>query len=262
MGTPLTDGINALTAYANEVTGASDTTLSDAVGRLCEGYGGGDAVNYLNYATGLGNMFMNATNLPTKIEFTPQLRSGNNNGDFLNRSRDAENSGIELTIHFTQTTVFSLYRLLFSASGVKKLCLTGNLNLCTSYMNILNGAYDVEEIDAIFDFTSCAGTGDCVINSSSAPRNAKLKEIRFAPNTCQQNLNIFGFSALSDASLVSAGNCLINSISGKTMTLYSELKTRCSTLMGNNENGLFVADENGTMSLADFITTVKGWTLA
>lgn len=39
MSTPLTDSINALTAYANETTGAFDTTLSDAVGRLCEGYG-------------------------------------------------------------------------------------------------------------------------------------------------------------------------------------------------------------------------------
>ena len=45
MSTPLTDGINALTAYANETTGASDTTLSDAVGRLCEGYGGGLPTN-------------------------------------------------------------------------------------------------------------------------------------------------------------------------------------------------------------------------
>lgn len=43
MATPLTDSINALTTYANEVTGAEDTTLSDAVGRLCEGYGGGDS---------------------------------------------------------------------------------------------------------------------------------------------------------------------------------------------------------------------------
>ena len=43
MSTPLTDSINALTAYANETTGAEDTTLSDAVGRLCEGYGGGDS---------------------------------------------------------------------------------------------------------------------------------------------------------------------------------------------------------------------------
>ena len=40
MATPLTDGINALTTYANEVTGASDTTLSDAVESLVAGYGG------------------------------------------------------------------------------------------------------------------------------------------------------------------------------------------------------------------------------
>lgn len=39
--TPLTDAINALTTYANEITGQSDTTLSDAVGSLVDGYGGG-----------------------------------------------------------------------------------------------------------------------------------------------------------------------------------------------------------------------------
>lgn len=39
--TPLTDAINALTTYANETTGESDTTLSDAVGSLVAGYGGG-----------------------------------------------------------------------------------------------------------------------------------------------------------------------------------------------------------------------------
>ena len=43
MSTPLTDSINALTAYANETTGKQDTTLSDAVGSLVEGYGGGGA---------------------------------------------------------------------------------------------------------------------------------------------------------------------------------------------------------------------------
>lgn len=43
MSTPLTDRINALTAYSNQKTGASDTTLSDAVTRLVAGYGGGGA---------------------------------------------------------------------------------------------------------------------------------------------------------------------------------------------------------------------------
>lgn len=41
MATPLTDAINALTTYSNSVTGASDTTLSDAVDTLAAGYGGG-----------------------------------------------------------------------------------------------------------------------------------------------------------------------------------------------------------------------------
>ena len=40
-GTPLTDSIEALTAYANQTTGASDTTLSDAVYTLVQGYGSG-----------------------------------------------------------------------------------------------------------------------------------------------------------------------------------------------------------------------------
>ena len=51
MATPLTDSINALTTYANEVTGASDTNLSDAVHTLASGYGGGGSG--LEYETGI-----------------------------------------------------------------------------------------------------------------------------------------------------------------------------------------------------------------
>lgn len=51
MATPLTDAINALTTYANSVTGASDTTLSDAVDTLVDGYGGGGGGG-LTYETG------------------------------------------------------------------------------------------------------------------------------------------------------------------------------------------------------------------
>lgn len=47
--TPLTDAINALTTYSNTVTGASDTTLSDAVATLAAGYGGGGSSDVLNW---------------------------------------------------------------------------------------------------------------------------------------------------------------------------------------------------------------------
>lgn len=51
MSTPLTDRINALTAYSNQKTGASDTTLSDAVTRLVAGYGG-ESYEGLEYVYG------------------------------------------------------------------------------------------------------------------------------------------------------------------------------------------------------------------
>lgn len=38
---PLTEGLTALTTYANEITGESDTNLSDAVRSLADGYGQG-----------------------------------------------------------------------------------------------------------------------------------------------------------------------------------------------------------------------------
>lgn len=47
--TPLTDAINALTRYANDTTGAGDTNLSDAVGTLVAGYGGGSSAPVLLY---------------------------------------------------------------------------------------------------------------------------------------------------------------------------------------------------------------------
>jgi len=51
---PLTDGINALIRYANETTGASDTTLSDAVESLVAGYGGGGGgfADWLDFSAG------------------------------------------------------------------------------------------------------------------------------------------------------------------------------------------------------------------
>lgn len=51
MTQPLTDAITALTRYANETTGQSDTNLSDAVRTLCDGYGGGgySIDDYLNH---------------------------------------------------------------------------------------------------------------------------------------------------------------------------------------------------------------------
>lgn len=66
--TPLTDAIEALTRYANETTGASDTTLSDAVGTLAAGYGGGGGSSELLYNTGGKCFYLEDSILPSNFE--------------------------------------------------------------------------------------------------------------------------------------------------------------------------------------------------
>ena len=67
--TPLTDAINALTTYANETTGASDTTLSAAVGSLVAGYGGGGGSG--NVKVGTFTLASNFALAATPAAFTP-----------------------------------------------------------------------------------------------------------------------------------------------------------------------------------------------
>lgn len=63
--TPLTDSITALTTYANEVTGGSDTTLSEAVATLASGYGGG--IGTLIQTITLSSAIANASEAKTSI---------------------------------------------------------------------------------------------------------------------------------------------------------------------------------------------------
>lgn len=65
MSTPLTDKIQALTAYANEITGESDTTLSDAVASLASGYGQGGG----GYS--VKDIFMGTAPSGTNVLFEP-----------------------------------------------------------------------------------------------------------------------------------------------------------------------------------------------
>lgn len=67
MTKPLTDAINALTTYANSVTGQSDTTLSEAVATLANGYGGGGGMDWQILYDGVteseGNLSVAVTNV-------------------------------------------------------------------------------------------------------------------------------------------------------------------------------------------------------
>lgn len=60
----LTPKIEALTAYANEITGKNDTTLSDAVASLASGYGGGGG----SVSDGYEITVLDADGFPTAVD--------------------------------------------------------------------------------------------------------------------------------------------------------------------------------------------------
>lgn len=90
-----------------------------------------------------------------------------------------------------------------------------------------------------------------------------LKEIRFVPNKISvstvtiENKYTAEYSDDTWASLINA----LKANQGGTLTIGSTAITKISSIMGFNSSGLFVIDSSGSMSLFEFATTVKGWTV-
>ncbi len=94
-----------------------------------------------------------------------------------------------------------------------------------------------------------------------------IKDIELVPNQIP-----YGFSCpstvLTDTSLISFANGLSESATSQTATFASAVVTRMASIMGtvamdpSNTYHVFTADAGGTVSLSDFVTTTKGWTLS
>lgn len=98
----------------------------------------------------------------------------------------------------------------------------------------------------------------------------QLEEIRAIPNTAFYGFPDFsGCAHLSNESAVSIANAL-GATTGMTLKLSGTTKTKSSTIVGtvsqvtedSSTYDFFTADENGTVTLLNFITNTKGWTVA
>ena len=262
MSTPLTDAINALTTYANEVTGESNQTLSDAVESLVAGYGGG-AFEIQSITAGLNSLFSvtsadpyrvpSSVTIPSKIKIVAPYCVRISEMFYAQTLNIAQYpiEEVELDLPYVPITCLDAFR---RSRLLKKVIFTnGFIPKNPSY---LCESSNVETVIGEIDCTN--------VNNSRMFRGAtNIKDITLKPNTWKTTEGIiFSSNVLTDASLVTIANALSTASAGQTLTHASTAKARCSTLMGNNDNGTFVADENGVMTLADFITNIKGWTLA
>lgn len=90
-----------------------------------------------------------------------------------------------------------------------------------------------------------------------------LKEIRFVPNkiaVSRVSISNVYTEEYSDETWCSLVNALKAGQSGE-FNIGSTAISRISAINGINSSGLFVLNSEGSMSLLDFATTIKGWTV-
>lgn len=99
--------------------------------------------------------------------------------------------------------------------------------------------------------------------------NTIIEDVRFYENASPQTINFQEASKFNNDTLISLANGLEVSTGSATLKLHSTPKNRLASIIGAVESvtrneetyDRFVADDNGTVTLQDFITTTKGWTL-
>ena len=102
----------------------------------------------------------------------------------------------------------------------------------------------------------------CTYMSNTFRYCYSLRDISLS-NSVLANVNIsFAQSSrLTDTSLINIANALPTGAS-KTLTLHATPKGRLTSIMGTVADGVFTEDASGTVTLMDFITNTKGWTVA
>ena len=110
------------------------------------------------------------------------------------------------------------------------------------------------------DCSGCSSSNSLYYLFAMTP---KLKHFRFKQNSISQSLIDFAYhnsNPIDDDSWISVANALNPEVQ-KSINLKSNNRIVCSNILGDNDNGLFVKNINGTMNLVDFITNIKGWTI-
>lgn len=170
---------------------------------------------------------------------------------------------------FTFRTMPTTYTLVLNgqalrANAAKKIGFDVSLSSATTMSLMFYGCTNLEEIyGEPFDTSG-------IVNSNSMPSFegcSNLKKIIFKENTTKFNIKFKESSMLEDNTLISIANGLNESVTSQTLSLHNTSTAKCSTIMGTVDSTtysykVFIPSDSGTMSLEEFITIEKGWTLS
>ena len=249
--TPVTVAIPAPTAQSKTVT---PTSLEQTV-TPDEGY------DYLSAVTvgGVWNPFKDMTNYGS-IFLSAQLPE-------------------TVTIDFEGATISSLYKSFNSVSGCKHLVLK---NMCSPEGAGIacQDAFRGSSLE-VLEFVGCdfipannqypfyqSRLREIIGSINMTYRTAGiisemtyLEDVRFVPNTIHNEFTIYNSKKLSHDSLISIANGLNAEMPGQIDMRFTGLVPTIQAITGNVTEGVFAESESGTMTLYDFITFAKGWTI-
>lgn len=221
--------------------------------------------------------------LPAKFEIgLPYITSFSNCFGNIGNYTCFSRGVVDLIIHGPQIPYVNNMSIMFArcqettgywgeGSKLTTITLDFDMSAVTTYnqMFYLDPRSLITAIYGTFDFRSCSSENAC--NAFDAPL-PNLVYLRYAPNTLSYSQKFGhyagGTSSLDDESLISMINGLNESATGNTFSLCDNSVTRCGEIVGRSELSQsgdyhnFIADAGGTLSLADFCTDIKGWTLA
>lgn len=173
----------------------------------------------------------------------------------------------EITVTFPSSKLLCIGQMFNGAATVEKVIFKGDFDVAQNPGGgILGGLGAFAMCSNLKTIESTAPFGgNQLLRKEATAYNTfyncmKLVDVRFTPNSAQQDW-VFKWSPnLSDATLVSAANAL--TVGSYTLTLHATAAARCAEIVGTVSDGVFTADSGGTTTLTEFITTTKGWSLA
>lgn len=150
----------------------------------------------------------------------------------------------------------------FGSVNIANIILTSlDFSVCTDF-NGCFGGNSIEGLEIIVTGTPLDLSNVTTSANLTNLIGQNVKDIRFVPSCCNVSWQLAAPIKASDDTLVSVANALNGSVTGQTLTLHSSKKARCGEIVGTVTDGIFAIDAHGGMTLTEFITNTKGWTLA
>lgn len=260
---------NGLKEVANAIRQSGGTTakLSFPTGMAAAVKGVKAAPWWVNKMANAPYLFYGVT-LPERCEF---------DFSFLPVSEDAQvdmsrlfrgiKSTKEITVIFPSSKKICIGYIFYGATTIEKIVFKGEFDFTQNPSGgILGGlaAFSLCPNLKTIESTATFGGKEFLRKEATAYNPfyncMKLVDVRFTPNSAQQDWVFKWSPALSGETLVSAANAL--TVGSYTLTLHATAAARCAEIVGTVSDGVFTADSGGTTTLTEFITTTKGWSLA